>query len=97
MGTFSIPLASITPFTRGRDNIDPEKVNRLVGLLRRGVELDAVAVFRRPGDSTWTVYNGHHRVVAGEAVGRTQILATEVPAPIRLGARSGKPLRSGAQ
>ena len=90
--TFSIPLSAITPFTRGRDNIDPEKVNRLVALHRRGVVPDAIAVFRRPGDQTWSVFHGHHRVVSAEAVGHTHILATEVPAPIKLGARSGKPL-----
>jgi hypothetical protein len=90
MNTFSIPLSAIAPFTRGRDNIDPDKVNRLVELLQRGVELDAVAVFRRPGDTAWSISNGHHRVVAAESVGRTEIEATVVSGPWLRGRGGGR-------
>ena len=77
--------------------LDAHKVQTLVDLMKRGVVLNAIAVYRRDGEAKWSVGNGFHRLKAHQLLGRTSIEVEVISAPIPPGARSGKPLRSGAQ
>jgi uncharacterized ParB-like nuclease family protein len=73
--------------------LDAHKVQTLVDLMKRGVILNPIAVYRRDGEDKWSISNGFHRIKAHQILGRSEIEVDVIGAPIPPGARSGRPLQ----
>ena len=74
--------------------LDAHRVQTLVDLLKCGVVLNPIAVYRRPDEDKWSVGNGFHRLKAAHLLGRTSIDVEVISAPIRPDSRRGQPRRA---
>ena len=81
MTTMLLPISEIKEFPR--DGVDNFRVNKYAKMLKDGVRMDSIVVFRRAGEAQYELYHGRHRLFAHLAIGRTAIEVVEVPAPIR--------------
>ena len=70
--------------------LDAHRVQTLVDLMKRGIVLGAIVVYRWPDEDKWSVSHGFHRLKAHQLLGCDDIEVVVIGAPIRPDSRSGR-------